>query len=568
MSNIDLNDPRLTAYALNEMDPAERAEFEQLLAQEPAARQAVEQIAATASLLVDALEQEAMEPVGKPAPRHDTYAKVIQFPYWRISGLAAACFALFFIYLQRQEIAKEQKQYIEVPLTGAQLPSAPEPMVLPVPLTTEADGAKREELPAQTMARVAKQSQERSARDQLLKARNEAIDSAAQKAGVATAPMPVPMSVEAGSALPALAGVAQLDKKEASTPRSVDVSGSDKTSLGAGPAFAGAQARTELKGMATATTVATGQISAGHDSEGSAAGVRQDKGGYVAANDHQLSNIPAKVAPASYAEVQRFVTEGRRPPAEVVRIEELVNHFSYNYPPPAGSASFSANLEVAGAPWAPAHRLVRIGLKARAAEALERAARVEPGDGKLMVIAKDVQIQVEFNPRQVQAYRLIGYESRRPAKEDMRHTRANLGVDGADQALTVLYEVVPVGVEISSPAPAAEYERPGKPRAGSQGSNPVEMLTVEIRYKEPVDGANRRLEFPLRDRGTTFANASEDFKFAAAVAGFGMLLQDSPLKGAATWSAVTAWARDGLGDDAGGQRGEFLGLVDRARLLQ
>ena len=169
-NKISSDDPRLTAYALNEMAPAERTEFEQLLAEDAAARQAVEEIAATASLLTDALEHEALEPMEKSAPRHDTYAKVIQFPYWKISGLAAACFAVFFIYWQRHGMVNEPKQYIEVPLAPA--PAAdvpePEPAATTAPAPREAERANRDERQSVALARMAKQEQEGAVKEQMI----------------------------------------------------------------------------------------------------------------------------------------------------------------------------------------------------------------------------------------------------------------------------------------------------------------------------------------------------------------------------------------------------------------
>ena len=581
-NKISSADPRLTAYALNEMAPAERTEFEQLLAEDAAARQAVEEIAATASLLTDALEHEALEPCfaeatqgkpgkveGNPPARHDTYAKVIQFPYWRISGLAAACFAVFFIYWQRHELVNEPKQYIEVPLAPAPAADVPESeaAATTTPTPREAERANRDERQSVALARMARQEQEGAVKEQMIAARNEAIESATKKARAAATPMPA--AGEARKATPASMAAGKPESKEETIVLSpFEVTAQDKVGYAGTSTLAGSRVQTELKDGATATTVATGRFSADRASEGDATGLRQDHGDDRTGNQ-PLSTLGGKMAAASYAEVRRFLIEGRHPPAEVVRVEELVNHFSYNYAPPPGNAPFSANLEVAGAPWAPTHRLVRIGLKAHAAgAAVEYQARVEPTDGRLVIVAKDVQIQAEFNPTVVQAYRLIGYENRRAAQEEPDHAGANVGIDGTDQALTVLYEVVPVGVEMPDTDNARQYERPQGPRAGIPLPSAMEMLTVEIRYKEPTGGANRRLEFPLRDRGTAFAGASEDFKFAAAVASFGMVLRDSPFKGAATWGAVAAWARDGLGDDVGGQRGEFLGLVKRAQALQ
>ena len=563
-NSISPEDPRLTAYALNEMEPAERTAFEQELAQDAAARQAVEEISATASLLTGALEHEAMEPVKTPAGRHDAYAKMIRFPYWKISGLAAACFAVCFIYWQRNEIAIEQRQYIEVPLAAApeKAVEAPAPVAIAALEADTAAGerAKRDEMQSQSLDRLAKEAQTSSAREQLSAARNEMIEPATKKTGAAAAAMPALEEVRTGAPAAMAAGKSEEATIVVSPFQSTE---QHKTGYAAAETLAGSRRRTDLKDMGTAATVATGQFSADRAVEAGAAG-RPDSSN-IRGGNQPLSPLEAKAARSSYEDVQRILNEGRRPPAEAVRLEELVNHFPYNYAPPAGNAPFSANLEVAGAPWAPTHRLVRIGLRARApGDATEKGTRVEPG-GALVTIAKAVQIQVEFNPKVVQAYRLIGYENRRPANQDSSRAQMDLGDDGLDHALTVLYEVVPVGMAMPVTDEALKYERPENPRLGSQNSNPMDMLTVEIHYKEPAGGANRQLEFPLRDRGTVFEQASDDFKFAAAVASFGMVLRDSPPKGTAILSAVAVWARDGLGNDAGGQRSEFLGLIERAR---
>ena len=563
-ANISPDDPRLTAYALNEMEPAERAEFARALAQDAAARRAVEEIAATASLLTGALEHEAMQPVAKPMPRHDTYAKVIRFPYWKISGLAAACFAVFFIYWQRNEMAREQKQYIEVALTPVPEKSvdtpAPAAVTESAADTAAGERANRDELQSQTMDQMAKQAQENAAKEQLLAVRNEAIESVAKKAGAAS----VPATAKARAAV-TTSVVPGIREEEATVLSPLQATAQDKAGDGASSTRAGSRRRADQKDMGAAATIAAGKISAGGTAESNAAGSRPDQG-TLRASDHPLSASGAKTAATSYAEVQRCLDQGLRPPAEAVRIEELVNHFSYDYARPAGHELFSANLEVEGAPWAPAHRLVRIGLTARApGEATGTGTRVEPAGGALVTIAKAVKLEVQFNPSEVQAYRLIGYENRRPGTGDSSPTRMDLGDDGADQALTVLYEVVPVGVAMSGQDQALKYERLGSPRPGSQNTTPREMLTVEIRYQEPAGGANRKRAFPLRDPGTSFEKASDDFKFATSVVAFGMMLQDSPFKGGATWGAVAAWAHAGLGRDAGGQRGDFLGLVARAR---
>jgi hypothetical protein len=268
--------------------------------------------------------------------------------------------------------------------------------------------------------------------------------------------------------------------------------------------------------------------------------------------DQPRSTFPVKVGTASYANVRRFLAQKQRPPADAVRIEELVNHFPYHYAPPTGDAPFAANLEVAGAPWAPEHRLVRIGLKGREA------------GGTPVTIAKDVKIQVEFNPAQVSAYRLIGYENGLPASQDFNGDKVDAGDIGVGHTVTALYEVVPAGVEPD--ADPLKYQKPVAANDAPAAKGP-EMLTVSIRYNEPAGEVGSKLEFPLVDAGARFADASPDFKFAAAVAGFGMMLRDSPHLDQLTLANIAEWGRAGLDQDAGGYRSEFLSLVGEAGSL-
>jgi len=171
----------------------------------------------------------------------------------------------------------------------------------------------------------------------------------------------------------------------------------------------------------------------------------------------------------------------------------------------------------------------------------------------------------------VSAYRLIGYENRLLAKEDFNNDKVDAGEIGAGHTVTALYEVVPAGAELPGETPAVDalkYQKVERPNAQGQTSNSHEMLTVKIRYKEPAGDVSSKLEFALHDMGARFEDASEDFKFAAAVAGFGLVLRDSPHKGSLTLAKVSACGRAGLGNDAGGYRNEFLGLVDKAAAIQ
>lgn len=666
------DDPRLTAYALDEMEPAERAEFEKLLQSDAGARQTVEEIRATAAVVAGALaseplpvtvatQQAAVIPGGDLRKLDGGGLKaswLIRFPrfYYMISGLAAACFAVFFLYWQANQPEVEAKRYVEMDLQKM--------------AAAQADAIERK-----TVADAEPRAKE-------------------HEASVA---MPSPATART---------------------------------------FALPRERTSLR--------------QDEDFNTEAYGYRQDNG-YLRVADQPLSTFSVDVDTASYANVRRFLTQGRRPPADAVRIEELVNYFPYHYAPPAGAAPFAAHLEVASAPWAPEHRLVRIGLKGREVSDASRPAAnlvflidvsgsmqeanklplvkrslrllvdklraddrvaiavyagasglalpstpasrkeeilaaidhleaggptngamgiqlaydiakanfiaggvnrvilatdgdfnvgatsqgelvrligekaksgvflsvlgfgmgnykddtleqladkgngsyayidslaearktlIEQAGGTLVTIAKDVKIQVEFNPAQVQAYRLIGYENRLLAREDFNNDKVDAGEIGAGHTVTALYEVVPVGALPPGDTPALDALRyqsapngaaasPSK-AGGEVAAAPAlagELLTVAIRYKEPAGDTSKRLVFPLRDTGARFEDASQDFKFAAAVAAFGMALRDSPHKGRLTLADISAWGRAGLGADAGGYRGEFLGLVERAGAL-
>ncbi|HEX7618199.1 MAG TPA: von Willebrand factor type A domain-containing protein [Verrucomicrobiae bacterium] len=462
---------------------------------------------------------------------------------------------------------------------------------------------------------------------------------------------------------------------------------------------------------------------------------------FLTALNHPLSTFSIDVDTASYANVRRFLNEGRMPPPDAVRIEEMVNYFKYNYPQPRGEDPFAANIEIAGCPWNSGHRLVRIGLKGREIaqdkrppsnfvflidvsgsmqpperlplikqalrqlvkkmtendrvaivvyasnagiklestscsekekilqaideldaggstagaagiqtayrvaqknfieggvnrvllctdgdfnvgitdqgqlvkmiqdkarsgvslttlgvgtdnykdalmqkladkgngnyaylDTLEEAQKVliEQMSGTLVTIAKDVKIQIEFNPAQVSAYRLIGYEKRMLRKEDFNNDAKDAGEIGAGHTVTALYEIVPAGGEIrAGEVDDLKYQHPAeeKPeRYVSDGSK--ELLTLKLRYKQPDGDKSRLLEFPVTDNGRRLGRASSDFKFAAAVAEFGMLLRDSEFKGSSSYGAVLELAGEAKGADAEGYRSEFLNLVRKARELQ
>jgi Ca-activated chloride channel family protein len=203
-----------------------------------------------------------------------------------------------------------------------------------------------------------------------------------------------------------------------------------------------------------------------------------------------------------------------------------------------------------------------------------RKVLVEQLTGSTVTIAKDVKIQVEFNPAQVASYRLLGYENRIMAAKDFKDDTKDAGEIGAGHGVTALYEIVPTAAAGNSPVidEPLKYQPnetvAAKPEAPfDAGPASSELLTLKLRYKEPTGDTSQERAFPLEDTGTTFENASTNLRFAAAVAEFGMLLRDSAHRGEASLAHVTATAAGALGTDPGGLRAEFLDLVREAGAL-
>ena len=203
-----------------------------------------------------------------------------------------------------------------------------------------------------------------------------------------------------------------------------------------------------------------------------------------------------------------------------------------------------------------------------------RKVLVEQLTGSTITIAKDVKIQVEFNPTQVASYRLLGYENRIMAAEDFRNDRKDAGEIGAGHSVTALYEIELVGDggEGSAGAEPLKYQPP-QPKPAPEatlvdGEASRELLTVKLRWKKPEGDASTLDEVPLVDRGGAFEQASADLRFAGAVAAFGMVLRNSEYKGEATLPLVAKIAAGALGQDRGGYRAEFLDLVRKAETLR
>jgi hypothetical protein len=201
---------------------------------------------------------------------------------------------------------------------------------------------------------------------------------------------------------------------------------------------------------------------------------------------------------------------------------------------------------------------------------------VEQMQGTLVTIAKDVKLQLEFNPATVAAYRLIGYENRRLADRDFNDDTKDAGDIGAGHSVTALYEIVPVGVDSPLGLPGVDplkYQAKGTGDR-EQGTGDLadaatggELLTLKLRYQPPSGGTSTLLTFPLKDSGAGFSAASADLQFAAAVASFGMLLRNSKFKGDANYASVLETAAGACGEDRRRLRAEFLELVKAAQRL-
>lgn len=206
-----------------------------------------------------------------------------------------------------------------------------------------------------------------------------------------------------------------------------------------------------------------------------------------------------------------------------------------------------------------------------------RKVLIEQMSGTTITIAKDVKIQIEFNPAEIAGYRLIGYENRILAAEDFANDKKDAGEIGAGHTVTALYEIIPVGAAEQGNGPAKE---PLKYQAAevtsgatatevklSDAAKSGELLTLKLRFKQPDGHTSELREFPLTERGGKFTAASRDFQFAGCVAQLAMILRDSQYRGTMTTAAIAEIAAATRGEDKDGSRAEFVELVKRVQQL-
>lgn len=182
----------------------------------------------------------------------------------------------------------------------------------------------------------------------------------------------------------------------------------------------------------------------------------------------------------------------------------------------------------------------------------------------LNTIAKDVKLQIEFNPLHVKAYRLVGYENRMLADEDFNDDKKDAGELGSGKTVTALYEIIPAeSKETVDDIDSLKYQK-------TDMQDPIvsnEMMTIKFRYKDPKGGKSKLIVHPLMTSNETYKINSDDFRFASAVAEFGMILRDSEFKAKANLKNVLAAARESKGNDADGYRAEFIKLVETAQIV-
>ncbi|GJM31456.1 MAG: hypothetical protein DHS20C18_04570 [Saprospiraceae bacterium] len=186
--------------------------------------------------------------------------------------------------------------------------------------------------------------------------------------------------------------------------------------------------------------------------------------------------------------------------------------------------------------------------------------------GTLFTIAKDVKIQIEFNPAKVHAYRLIGYENRILKKEDFNDDTKDAGEIGAGHTVTALYEIIPVGANNTLAGKVDELKYQSVTTLPTAQQYP-EWMTIKLRYKEPTGTVSKLLTLTVENRDLKWQKSSDNYRFSAAVAAFGMTLRDSQYKGTTDFNLISKLAISAKGDDREGYRAEFVRLTGLAEVL-
>ncbi|MCP5054317.1 MAG: DUF3520 domain-containing protein [bacterium] len=251
--------------------------------------------------------------------------------------------------------------------------------------------------------------------------------------------------------------------------------------------------------------------------------------------------------PDSYRQIEQSIRELQLPPEELIKIEEIINYFQYDYPLPPVGRPFSLTTELETCPWQPSHLLLHIGLQGKITGDM---VRLKTRD---FVIASNLKTQVTFHPENVKAYRLIGYAHRNPIPGGTADARLN-GYDlRIAQAATTLYEIIPK----ENPSPV----------------EPAKQLiaAVTVNYTNPDHPDTGPLELTRRvflETGNAEADSpSDNFKFSAAAAQLGMMLKNPRFNNIPALNALIDFAADAMGEDRFGYRAAFIKMLESYKTI-
>lgn len=274
-----------------------------------------------------------------------------------------------------------------------------------------------------------------------------------------------------------------------------------------------------------------------------------------------VSGLPVKKRTVSYQKVKTFIERKQLPPKQLVKIEEMINYFYYDYPLPEDEDPFSVTTELAACPWKDSHWLLHVGVQGKIVTGAD-----DKIEDKEFIIATNVKIHVEFNPDRVRAYRLIGYGHLLPKlrtaivpDEGKEHGKLLMG-----QSLTTLYEIIPLTPETIDAHDIGETPtKPEEPKG-------QEIAQVRVTYKSPNNTTTKEVSRTVGEMNDNAENTepSNNFKFSAAVAEFGMLLLSSSESWVgSTLTTLLQLAKDAIGEDRYGYRAEFVKLVKAYRQM-
>lgn len=253
---------------------------------------------------------------------------------------------------------------------------------------------------------------------------------------------------------------------------------------------------------------------------------------------------------SSYNDVKQYIQRREIPPAEMIKIEELVNSFQYEYPLPEDGMPFSVTTELRPCPWHPSHLLLHLGIQGKIVEA-DDALR-----NRDFVVARNMTINLDFNPKRIKAYRLVGYAESKPlpgkAPSDPRKKGQDLRMG---QATTTLYELIPA-------------EIPGKPAKPEPSGPAPRIATIDISYRQPGKKTPSLMAYDIFQEIEKDETASDDFNFSAAVAQFGMLLKNPEFEKITDLQKIMQLALDAMGEDKRGYRAEFIKLLERYKVMK